>query len=204
MISETNGIDIFDKERIRNWFFHPFSGEQCQSCRKVFGTGEGLTPCPNCGSEDKSMRDFIKGRNALILFGKIRDFFISNEKEMVVILFCILFEVLVNNFFMSFLKAKNTPFKEIEKFLQKKITISTKVNKTFEKFVGEKFEDAIKPTKHKDFYANWNDIKDKRNNFIHGLSSGVSDDDCKLAWKLTVNSSELFAFLNNKFCVKET
>ncbi len=200
-------IDIFDKEVIKDFSFATFGLIQCPTCLKVFGQAALLTclstPCPNCQTRDEIRQMFpYDGKGAVaILFKKIKDLYINEEKELVVILFCTFFEVLIGNFFRNFGEAQSIPYKVVD-FLQDELTLNRQVNNMFKKIVGVKFKDAVQGVGYNNFYAEWDGLRQKRNSFVHGNPWDIEEGDCKLAWKLTIESFGLFTELNNAHCVK--
>jgi hypothetical protein len=73
-----------------------------------------------------------------------------------------------------------------------------------EKFValtGVGFKDAAAPSGKSHFCANWEAIRDFRNDFMHGLPFVIHVSDAEKAFETAKDAFEVFANLHNRFCV---
>jgi hypothetical protein len=77
---------------------------------------------------------------------------------------------------------------------------------TINDVLGSKLSDLLQaaPDSLKSFPENWEELRIKRNKFLHGKSSsfGMTKDDAKKAMDYVPCAISVFAWLNNKYCLK--
>jgi hypothetical protein len=153
--------------------------------------------CPNCESTDKTARislsNYIEVANWL---GE--DAVSDNRRENIsaVILFCALVEAILETIIDDYL----------ELHPDKKLQFINNDRRTIKDVLGSKLDDLLQaaPDSLKSFPQNWEELRIKRNKFLHGKSSsfGLTKDDAKKAMDYTSSAFAVFAWLNNKYCLK--
>lgn len=184
------------------------SFEQCSSCD--FTTKEDLTnpstPCPNCGKTDETRMmwpglEFIGLIDSVHFFSQLKN---KKIKNISVILFCSLFEGLLEDFLETFLKNQGNSKEVICALLNCYKNVEARIDNLYKQLASKSFIDDLKSMGFKGWYENWKEIKTVRNQLLHVKTIYVNEDTFE---KVTNNSKDLitiFANLNNKYCLVQT
>lgn len=124
-----------------------------------------------------------------------------HEINFIVVITCTFIENLFDRLLIEILNNRGTP-NEIAISIVKEIkSIRTKTS-LLKRLTEQKLSTVLKQSPFKTFYRAWEDIGKKRNAFIHGNPYSIKLRDAKKAHRITSNAVEVFAYLHNKFCVK--
>lgn len=204
--------------KLNDEFRHDISGGYyCPNCKNKWTSGslffdvripcligimENLYKLPSATLE-------VNAYNEIKKINGIED--IDIHKLPIIVFFCSLAEVLLSHFLENYMmKNKNIPKKEIDKILDRHLSISNKVNKLFPELVGIKWKKAIKEIdknnskynhiKTTGFYLKMNKV---RNLFLHeGIKWAIADDMPKKCIDHISPLLNLFVDLNNTYIAK--
>jgi hypothetical protein len=76
---------------------------------------------------------------------------------------------------------------------------------SFKDVFGVTFKDALSdaPSRLKSFPFAWEELRDKRNRFLHGKSSYlINGSDARKAVDVTADAVNTYRWLNNKYCLR--
>jgi len=122
------------------------------------------------------------------------------EKNTIVLITCTFLESFFDNLLVEILIQKGTPYNIAHTLIKS----TRKKEEFFKKLIGKKLSKVLKELQLADFSKQWNVIRDKRNNFIHGNNPyAIKMEDVEKSRQLEYQSAEVFAKLHNKFCVKK-
>ncbi len=122
------------------------------------------------------------------------------EKNTIVLITCTFLESFFDNLLVEILIQKGTPYNIAHTLIKS----TRKKEDFFKKLIGKKLSKVLKELQLADFSKQWNVIRDKRNNFIHGNNPyAIKMEDVEKSRQLEYQSAEVFAKLHNKFCVKK-
>jgi hypothetical protein len=125
-----------------------------------------------------------------------------DEGELVVILFCTMFEVMLEDFLDRLMIRLRVPKDTREFILQKFSGVKTRLDDLFPGLVGESFKRITRDTEFADYYDRWHKIRTERNNFLHDEHGHVSAGTAKEAVDLIEPCFRLFEWLNNTIIVE--
>lgn len=124
------------------------------------------------------------------------------ERKAVVILTCTLIESFFFDLLVEILQFKGVTYDLAYTIIDSYRNKENKEN-FFKKVTGETFCASLKSIDKEKFYQNWEEIRKKRNNFIHkGMPYSITNDDAEQAYVIACESVAVFAGLHNRFCVK--
>ncbi len=75
--------------------------------------------------------------------------------------------------------------------------------KVFARIAGVSLEEAVAKSGVSGFYARWQEIRELRNKFMHGMPFAIHVSDTEKAFELPKDAFRVFAHLHNRFCVTE-
>lgn len=183
------------------------SFQQCPSCD--FITKEDLTrlstPCPNCGKKNETRHIWPQLKllnliDSVYFFSQLKN---KKFKNISIILFCSLFEALLEDFLETFMKKQGNSSEIITLLLNCYKNIEARTDVLYKKLTGESFKEDLESVNFKGWYENWKEIKDIRNNLLHVKQIYYVKED--ILEKTKHNSKGLttiFAELNNRYCLK--
>jgi len=189
--------DILE-EIARQGLGHIVALERCPNCNYIATSDEELarrdSPCPNCAIT--GLAAGLGPSNYLDVANWIGEYAASNnrrDQSSAVILFCSFVEAMLETLKDDYLKLHP-------------MSPTTKGRKRieFKDVFGVTFRDALSdaPTRLKDFPSAWEDLRDKRNKFLHGGSSYVIHrSDARKAVTVTADAVNSYRWLNNKHCL---
>jgi phage FluMu protein Com len=154
-------------------------------------------PCPNCKSTNKTAR--IALDNYTEVGNWLGEYAVSDSRRdhtSAVILFCALTEAILETIIEDYL----------ELHPDRKLLVATKDKRTIKDVLGLSLTDLLRaaPVSVKTFPQQWEVLRTKRNRFLHGRSSsfGMTKDDAEKAMDYAPAAINVFAWLNNKYCLK--
>ncbi len=152
------------------------------------------SPCPNCAITGQSAG--LAPNNYLEVANWIGEFAVSDNRRdysSAVIVFCSFVEAMLETLKDDYLKLHPLP------------TSKRRKRFGFKDVFGVTFKDALNhaPPKLKEFASAWEDLREKRNRFLHGSSSYVINrSDANTAVALTADAVSSYRWLNNRHCLK--
>lgn len=124
------------------------------------------------------------------------------DENFIVIITCTFIETLLDRLLIDILIKKETS-EEIATSLIKEIKSIPSKMSLFKRLTGQKLSAVLKQSTFQDYAENWRYLReDKRNEFIHGNPHTIKEDDAKKSYQIGMDSVKVFAYLHNKFCVK--
>jgi len=178
---------------------------RCPSCNFLASTPEEeeqlfrkKAQCPHCGVKDKIAQ--ITLDNYILVCDWIGQFATSsNHRDQVsaTIMFCVLFESILETLkrdYISIHPEIDSRIKDTEK--------TFKIKDVFGKTLIQLLDSA--PLDIKQFPDEWETIRIKRNNFMHGHSGYLylNQKDAQDVMDLTPKAIALFIWMNNKYCLR--
>lgn len=125
------------------------------------------------------------------------------ERELIVILFCTMFEVMVEDFVDLLMTRLSIPKDTREFILQRKIPgVKARLDDLFPGLVGKSFKRITRDTEFADFYERWDKVRAERNEFLHSEHGRISQGDAQAAIDLIEPCFRLFVWLNNTVTVE--
>lgn len=125
------------------------------------------------------------------------------EKELVVILLCSMFEVMLEAFLHLLMIRLRIPKGTREFILRKKFSgVIARLEDLFPGLVGQSFKGITTGTEFKDFYDQWDKIRTERNEFLHNEHGRISRAMAQDAANLIEPCFRLFKWLNNTITVE--
>ncbi len=156
-------------------------------------------PCPNCKSTNKTARISLDSYTEVgNWLGEYAVFDNRRDYTSAVIMFCALTEAILESIIDEYL----------ELHPDKKLQFANNNMRTIKDVLGSKLSDLLQaaPDNLKTFPENWEELRMKRNRFLHGKSSSfaITQDDAKKAMDYALKAISVFAWLNNTYCLKIT
>ncbi len=176
---------------------------RCPDCNYIAQSDDEETmlatkdqPCPQCGIVGYGAG--LVPNNYLDVANWIGEYAVSNNRRdhaSAVFLFCAFVEVILETL-------KNDCLE-----LHPKVKLKFKPDKwlSFKDVFGATFKDSLRvaPARLKNFSSIWEELRDKRNKFLHGKSSYlIGRSDAHKAMNSTVDVVNVYRWLNNKHCIK--
>lgn len=176
---------------------------RCSTCKYLASTFEEEEQllrkgarCPHCGKTNKVA--FITLDNYIMVCDWIGEFAVSSNRRdhvSAIIMFCALVESIIETVKKDYLILHPeiaSQIKDPEKALIKDV---------FAKTITQLLDSA--PSDIKQLPVEWDILRTKRNNFLHGHSGClyINQNDAKNAMDLTPKAIAFFIWLNNKYCV---
>jgi len=154
--------------------------------------------CPNCKTSGR--KSLISLGNYVDVANWVGEYAISanlRDYASAVVMFCALFESCLEEIIQDYMDLHpdiKTKFENREMVTLKDI---------FGVKLPELLEQA--PTHIKGFPADWKEMRDKRNLFMHGKSSSfhINQADANKAMDLVPRAIHTFAWLNNQYCLRK-
>ena len=125
------------------------------------------------------------------------------EHKVVIILACTLLEKLFDDLLVLLYTCKGVGHAEAEAKVRRLWGFDERC-RTFKKYAGLSLKDAIGQCSIRDFFSDWEEVRDKRNKFVHGNPFAIGVDSTEKAFNLAKNAFSLFAHLQNSFCVSKS
>ena len=125
------------------------------------------------------------------------------EHKVVVILACTLLEKLFDDLLVLLYTSKGVGHAEAEEKVSRLRGFDERCRR-FKKYAGLSLEDAIGQCSIPVFFSNWEEVRDKRNKFVHGNPFAIGVDWTEKAFNLAKNAFSVFAWLQNRFCLRQT
>ncbi len=108
--------------------------------------------------------------------------------------------------FESCLEELNEDYLELHPDIKEKLEGKKRIY--FEDVFGKTLSKLLEtsPDYIKSFLVEWEEIRNKRNSFMHGKSSSyaITQDDGKKAMDLIANAVSTFVWINNQYCLRNT
>lgn len=159
------------------------------------------TPCPRCGARGQP-REAWPSVPALLLVSKFWDAYHDGPVEFPVLLFCSMFEVMTEDFLREVMMRRGVPRKVAQFMLDKNLNIVTRVNDLFEALIDRPLLKLVKRTDFEDIPRKWDEVRRKRNDFLHGHIYHMDLSTLDAATDLLVRSLAMFAWLHNEYCLR--
>lgn len=176
---------------------------RCPSCNYIAKSFEEETslarrdlPCPHCGVTGNGAG--LAPNNYLRVANWIGEYAISDncrDHASAVFLFC--------SFVEAILEKLKGDYLELHPALKSKFKPNRRL--TFKDVFGDTFSNLLSaaPTRLKNLPSIWEELRDKRNRFLHGESSYlISRSDAYKAMDSTVDAVNVYRWLNNKHCLR--
>jgi hypothetical protein len=124
------------------------------------------------------------------------------EHKAVVILTCTLLEKLFHDLLILIHVRNGTDWSKADKDVNKKQGFG-ELSKDFRRATSVSLENAIGECPISDFFSDWEKVRKARNSFVHESPYAIGVQITEKAFDLTKNAFSVFAYLQNRFCVRQ-
>ena len=134
-------------------------------------------PCPNCGAKEERNGSVLWPiANLIMIYQEIMKFYGQEEKEIVIILFSVLYEGLFDDFLENLLVISGANY-EIKEYIMGNLMFFPRREKLYNKPTQSKFENDCNRTVNNKFYNGLKEINVLRNKFIHEAALKIKKED---------------------------
>jgi hypothetical protein len=177
---------------------------KCSVCRSIISDAEqrffdGLDPCPECGNKGSVARDLWPKVDMLYVLDSIN--FppnIDDAGKLKLVLYCALFDALLEDFLEGFLDKMNTPLDMIEYLIESNSKFLERFN-LFKQTAGENLETVFEKGDYGEFIRSIKFLNDEKNRLLN-QDQGINFELLTKSFQTTEeNLLSAFVFLNNKF-----
>ncbi len=172
---------------------------RCKGCRRVSRRDQGRNICSHCGgrTETEGWPDSPGKR----LFEAVEAFFGKGDRDLTVILVCDLLEGLLEMFFRDIFMKQGKPRSWIQLTLKKNKSLDLRLKYLFKETLNASFPSVIEGTAFEGFDKRWAAIRSLRGQIFHANFPAIDEKDAQESYDLSRDSLDLFAWMNNKYCV---
>jgi len=135
------------------------------------------------------------------LFSGVEDFFKKGDHELTLVLACDFLEMLVAMFFRDLFVSRGRPLSWIQLTFKKNKSLDLRLRYLFKETLQVSFSSAIRGTPFEGFDKRWARLRSVKGMMLQTRGAAVDELTAREAYALSRDSLDLFAWLNNQYCV---
>jgi hypothetical protein len=155
--------------------------------------------CPHCGQTGTRM--LFQKYSIQYFLELIQRLYMKDEPQAIVLVVCGMLERLLEDLLIEIMRKHKLDDATIDERLVKAWRLEDRVKGLFKEYSMSTLPQVIETLSIKDFWETWKDLKEKRDQFMHGKPAAMKNSDGKKAFELALDAQYVFAQIHNKYCL---
>jgi hypothetical protein len=155
--------------------------------------------CPHCGQT--GIRVLFQKYSIQYFLELIQRLYMKDEPQAIVLVVCAMLERLLEDLLIEIMRKHKLDDARIDQILLEVWRLEDRAKRLFRDYTMSTLPQAIETLSIKAFWKTWNDLKKKRDQFVHGKPAAMKNSDGKEAFELALDAQYVFAQIHNRYCL---